>query len=234
MITDFDGIPPEDLDKEFEKIKNNKHVVLLFRSPSGNGFKAVIRIPPCTILEHEKHFKAFEDEFQYTYFDKSNSDVSRVCFESYDPNLYYNPNAEVYSPTIEDVGFYVHQQVSYTPIENESEIIDMIMKWRWTTSFSEGERNTHLYNIAGTFCEFGNHRDTAEAYILSEVVQGRFTEKEAKNTIRNAYRQRDFKSRFFEDYKRKNQLRVDVRVKNKEQIKEAYNLNDRDYEEGKR
>ena len=118
MITDFDGIPSEDLEKEFEKIKQNKHVALLFRSPSGNGFKAVVRIPPCTILEHEKYFKAFEEEFQYTYFDKSNSDVSRVCFESYDPNLYYNSNAEVYSPTLDEKGFYVHQQVRYTQIEN--------------------------------------------------------------------------------------------------------------------
>ena len=231
MITDFDGIPTNEVGIEFEKIKKNKHVALLFRSPSGNGFKAVVRIPPCTILEHEKYFKAFEEEFQYTYFDKSNSDVSRVCFESYDPNLYYNPKATVYSPKLEDKGFYVHQRISYTPIESESEIIERIMKWNWGTSFSEGERNTHIFNIAGAFCEFGIRESTAEAYILSEVVQGRFTDKEAKNTIRNAYRQREFKSRFFEDYKQRKQLHKDVRIKSKEQIKETYKLNDRDYEE---
>lgn len=231
MITDFDGIPTAELETEFNKIKSNEHVTLIFRSPSGNGFKAVVKIPPCSILEHEKYFKAFDDKYQYPYFDKANSDVGRACFESYDPNLYYNPDAVVFAPKLEDKGYYVHEHVSYTPIENESDIIDMIMKWDWTTSFSEGQRNTHIYNIAGVFCEFGITERTAEAYIISEVLDNTFSEKEAKMTIRNAYRQRQFKSRFFEDYKKKNQLKRDVRIKSKDEIKETYKLDDRDYEE---
>lgn len=231
MITDFDGIPTDKLETVFNKVKSNKHVILLFRSPSGNGLKAVIRIPPCSISDHEKYFKAFEKEFNYDYFDTANCDVSRVCFESYDPNLYYNTKATVYSPTIIDDGHYVHEYVSYTPIVSESEIIERIMKWNWTSSFSEGQRNQHIFSLAGVFCEFGIPERTALSYIESEVVRGNFTDKETGAAIRNAYKQRDFGTRFFEDFNRKKALVKDVKTKSKEDIKKEYSLTDRDYED---
>ena len=232
MITDFDGIPEQDLEKEFDKFKNNPHVVVIFRSPSGKGFKAVVRIPPCSITDHERYFKAFQKDFGNEYWDEKNKDVSRICFESYDENVYFNPDAELYNPELIDEGFYVHEYISYTPIDNESEIIDRIMKWNWSTSFTEGERNVHIYNLACTFCEFGITESTAEAYIGSNVVTGNFSDRELKTTIKSAYRQTrsKFKTRQFEDYALKNKLKQDVKLKSKEEIKETYSLTDKEYE----
>jgi len=92
MITDFDGIPTQkDFDNVWKQLTNNPHCVFLFSSPSSGaketyGIKALIRIPKCTHQEHTKYFKAFNEEFKIPYWDSSNSDVSRVCYESYDPN----------------------------------------------------------------------------------------------------------------------------------------------------
>lgn len=82
MITDFDGIPEQDLEKEFDKFKNNPHVVVIFRSPSGKGFKAVVRIPPCSITDHERYFKAFQKDFGNEYFDEKNKDVQEFVLRA--------------------------------------------------------------------------------------------------------------------------------------------------------
>jgi hypothetical protein len=55
----------------------------------------VIKIPPSDKFTHKRRFKAFEEFIDSDYFDKLNCNVSRVCFESYDPNIYINPDAEV-------------------------------------------------------------------------------------------------------------------------------------------
>ncbi len=45
MCFDFDNYPSkEELEKQREILKQNKHVVLLFTSPSGNGLKAVVKV----------------------------------------------------------------------------------------------------------------------------------------------------------------------------------------------
>ena len=82
MVLDFDKFPNTKILKEQQAIlKQNKHVVLLFISPSGNGLKAVVRVPDTLNEEtHPKYFKAFNKQFKYDYFDISNSNVDRVCF----------------------------------------------------------------------------------------------------------------------------------------------------------
>jgi len=231
MITDFDKFPNEsEYNISFELLKNNKHVYLIFRSPSGNGFKALIKIPRSDKFEHTKYFKSFTKEFKYQYFDISNSDISRVCFESYDPDIYVNKNAIDFSPKLIDDGFESKEYFSYTPLIDEDKIIDRIMLWDWKKSFVEGERNNLIFDISGAFCEFGISESTAIGYIINNVVIGEFSEDEAKKTIKNVYRKRQFGSRVFEDYERKKKLQKDVIKKDKEEIKKEYNLNDDDYD----
>src|SRR5690606_11515056 len=105
MVTDFDNFPNEDIYNEmFLKITQNPFVIFAFRGPSGNGIKAVVKIPQCDKFDHERYFKAFKKEFDFEYFDQSNCDVSRVCFESYDPDCFVNLEAETYSPNLIDDG----------------------------------------------------------------------------------------------------------------------------------
>lgn len=231
MITDFDDIPnEEEYERVINEVKANPHVYAIFKSPSGTGFKPVVKIPKCDKFDHERYFKAFYKKYKYDYFDKSNCDISRVCFESYDPELYIRKKALVFSPELIDDGFEVKEYFTYTPLKDEDKIIERIMEWDWKKDFVKGERNNFIFDIAGALCEFGVSENTAIGYILNNIVIGDFSEDEAKTTIKNVYRKRQFGSKIFEDYEKKTQLNKDVISKNKEDVKKKYNLTNQDYD----
>src|SRR5690606_2558116 len=84
MVVDFDDVP--NIVEYKEVLKKNEYFYLIFDSPSANGLKAVVKIPPCNVDEHSKYFKKFTENLDY--IDSSGSDASRVCFESYDEDIF--------------------------------------------------------------------------------------------------------------------------------------------------
>lgn len=221
MVVDFDQYENSDvMQAHLEQLRQNPHFVLLFISPSGNGIKGVVRVPECDKLTHPKYFKAFADKFNYDYFDRSNSNVDRVCFESYDPNIYVNYDAEIFDAEIIDNGYSRLDAVPVLPLTDEDAIIDRIMKWNWKRDFREGERNQFIFDIAGAFCEYGVSQSTAIGYILNNVVYGDFPTKEAETAIRSAYRSRNFNSKFFENYAKISRIKHDLHKGKKNVISE--------------
>jgi len=232
MIADFDKFPDEnEYNRMFDEVSKNPHVYFAFRSPSGNGLKAVIRIPKCDKFDHVKYHKAFHKEFKLDYWDSVNCDIARVCFESYDPDAYVNEKATVFEAELIDEGYKVSEYVSYTPLLDEEKIVDRIMLWDWKKSFVEGERNNLIFDIAGAFCEFGVSESTAIGYIMNNIVEGDFPKSEATKTIKNVYRKRNFGSRFFEDYDKRKRLHSDIKTKDKQDVIEKYGLNKDQYDE---
>lgn len=230
-VIDFDGYPDnETLLEQFNEIKKNKHIVSLFISPSGKGLKGVVRIPKCNAIDHEKYFKTFAKEFDYPYFDKSNCNVDRVCYESFDPDIYINYDAEIYSPKLVDEGFDIKDKVPLIPIDNENDIIDRIMSFNWKKDFKEGERNSFIFDLSGSFCEYGISQTTAEGYILNNVVIGDFSEREVLNTIKSAYKRRSFNSKYFEDYNKIQSIKVDLK-KGKDEVLKKHNISEDVYDE---
>lgn len=213
MVLDFDKYPNADImANQFEELKNNIHIALLFISPSGDGLKAVLRVSnELDKYSHPKVFAQFYSDFKYPYFDKSNSNIDRVCFESYDPNIYFNPDAVIYNPEIKEDGFDIKDRVPIIPIDDEDKIINFIMAWDWTKDFREGERNNFIFDIAGAFCEFGINESKAEAYILSNVISGDFPHSEAKNTIKSVYKKRQFGVKYFEDFEKIEAIKCDLK-----------------------
>jgi hypothetical protein len=211
MIIDFDNFESEEaMMKHFELLKENKHIYSLFISPSGNGIKGLVRIPQCTAKDHTKYFKQFYKEFDYDYFDKSNSDVSRVCFESYDPNIYINTNVKEYNPELIDEGFTVSEKVPLLPLSDEGKIIELIMKFNWGKGFVDGQKQNFIFDVAGAFCEYGISYETAESYLMHNFIQGNCQDEKSKiNTIKSAYKKRSFGSKYFEDYKKVDQIKAE-------------------------
>lgn len=232
MIADFDKFPDEnEYNRMFDEVSKNPHVYFAFRSPSGNGLKAVIRIPKCDKFDHVKYHKAFHKEFNLDYWDSVNCDIARVCFESYDPDAYVNEKAKVFEAELIDEGYKVSEYVTYTPLLDEEKIIDRIMLWDWKKDFIEGERNNFIFDIAGAFCEFGVSESTAIGYIMNNIVDGDFPEGEATKTIKNVYRKRNFGSKFFEDYDKRKRLHSDIKTKDKQDVLDKYGLNKDQYDE---
>lgn len=220
MILDFDKYPNQQTMLEhLEMLKQNPHFVLLFISPSGNGIKGVIKVNDDLTKEtHSKVFKEFHKQFNYDYFDIVNSNVDRVCFESYDPNIFVNLEAELFNPILKDEGFQVSERVPVLPITDQDKIISKIMDWNWSKDFREGERNAFIFDIAGAFCEYGISQYNAENYILNNVIIGDFSEVEAKTTIKSAYKKRTFDSKYFENYQKIDSIKVDLKRGKKEVI----------------
>jgi hypothetical protein len=220
MVLDFDKYPNQQTMLEhLETLKLNPHFVLLFISPSGNGIKGVIKVNDDLTKEtHPKVFKEFHKQFNYDYFDIVNSNVDRVCFESYDPNIFVNLEADLFNPILKDEGFQVSERVPVLPITDQDKIISKIMDWNWSKDFREGERNAFIFDIAGAFCEYGISQYNAENYILNNVIIGDFSELEAKTTIKSAYKKRVQDSKYFENYQKIDSIKVDLKRGKKEVI----------------
>jgi len=79
-----------------KNLSNIPGVVLGFVSPSGNGFKIIV----LTDCEKQNHTKAFNEVKGYIVnrfnvkVDPSTKDIARLCFYSYDPDCYFNPEVE--------------------------------------------------------------------------------------------------------------------------------------------
>jgi len=234
MITDFDEIPTEDeFDKVWKQITTNKHTVLCFASPSNGcgqyGIKAVIRIPECDAEDHTKYFKAFQDKYNFKYWDESNSDVSRICFESYDSNAYVNYNAEVFNEQLEDKGYDVQERVPLIPITNEDKIIEKILSWNWKRDFVEGQRNNFVFDLAGAFCEYGIDQNYAIGYIQNNVSYGDFKEKELETAVKSAYKRRSFGIKYFEDYQKQRAIKTSLK-KGKDKVITQFKIDEDTYD----
>lgn len=232
MCVDFDKYPDvETMNKQREILIKNPHFVTIFVSPSGNGFKAVVKIPIADKLSHPKYFAEFQKKFQFEYWDISCSNVDRVCFESYDSNIYINYDAEIFSPELIDKGFSISERVPLVPITDQDKIIERIMSFGWTKDFSDGSKNNYIFDLAGAFCEYGISQSNAESYLYNNVIAGACSDEQAKMTaIKSAYRRRQFDSKYFEDYQRLNNIKVDLK-KSKEEVTKKHNISEQVYDE---
>lgn len=230
MVLDFDNIPSLEYDKVNDNLKSNPYCFCTFRSPSGDGLKVVIKIDKCDKARHSKIFEQFSLDYSYDYLDKSGSDLSRVCFESFDPEIWVNKDCQIYNPTIIDKGYQIKDRVPLIPITDNDIIINKIMEWNWAKDFREGERNAFVFDVASAFCEYGVDQTNAEYYIENNIVHGDFSQSEMVNTIKSAYRSRQFNSKYFENYDKINKIAIDI-PKGVDVVTQKYNINSDIFEE---
>ena len=232
MILDFDKMTPEALTETIQGLKQNKHVISVFTSPSGNGIKAIVRVPNnLDAITHPKYWEAFVDEFKYDNIDSSGIDLARACFESYDPNIYINSKAEVYNTSLKTTKEVTPKKEVSPKKKNKNVVVktspNAIMEFVYNmdrkTSFVDGQKDAHIYSLASHMCEYGVEQQKAENSIMTQVVQGRCKDEPAKlQAIRNAYKNREFGKYEFTDHNRNK--RYDSYLKRngtKEQIAKA-------------
>jgi hypothetical protein len=104
MIIDIDKLSYEELLEKKKILSQDVYVLSFWESPSGRGLKCLIKVGG-GLEKHKAVFNSlknyFTDNFQIE-LDTSGKDVSRLCFSSWDENIFYNPKAEVYLDFIED------------------------------------------------------------------------------------------------------------------------------------
>lgn len=211
-ILDFDKYESiEKQNEERQKLMNCEFVFSVFESPSGNGLKALIRIPQCDKETHKRYFKSFGEFIDSDYFDFKNSNLSRVCFESYDPDLYINEQAKVWDKLTEEEGHSVFERNPILPLTDEDEIIRRLLKW-WDNKFGfkAGERNNNLFILANALCEYGISQDYAFNYVNANVVFGDFSENELLTLFKSAYKRATFNSKYFEDINKIERIKANL------------------------
>ena len=211
ICLDFDGYTKQkELLHDKENLSKNKYVFSVFISPSGNGLKVLVKIP-ADAENHTMYFNSLEKYFNSSYFDKTSKNLSRVCYESYDPLIAINENSSIWD-TIEEPEY---TEVSRTrdkatiPITDENKIVEILVKW-WEKKYpmSEGQRNTNTYVLAMAFNDFGINKSLA-SYVLNQFASEDFTLREIGITIDSAYRHTtNFGTKYYEDEERINTIKA--------------------------
>ena len=209
ICLDFDGYPRQkDLLQDKERFIKNKFVFSVFVSPSGNGLKVIVRIPK-EADNHVKYFNSLEKEFGSEYFDPTSKNISRVCYESYDPLVFINDKSLVWN-TIEEEEYKemtVRKDPPTIQITDENKIVEILIAW-WTKKYpmTEGQRNQNVYILAMAFNDFGINKNLA-SYICNQYQSSDFSLKEIETTINSAYANTsNFGTKFYEDKEAINEI----------------------------
>ena len=183
-IDTYSSILHLDYDK-VEDVASLKEIIIripftysAFISPSGKGLKVIVM----TNSELESHTVVFNalrdyyDEIAGIVSDKSVKDVSRLCFVSYDPNLYLNESSEIFR--------YIKRSISISEI------------WDFTANkmdFKIGNRNNFVHLFA---CNANRHGiDIIETIRhASNYADNTFPLDEIETTIKIIYNKNMFEA----------------------------------------
>ena len=214
ICLDFDGYEKQKvLLEDKDMLTKNKFVFSAFVSPSGNGLKVLVKIP-ADAENHQNYFNSLEKYFNSVYFDKTSKNISRVCYESYDPLIYINENSSIWDKIEEPEYQEVTRNVDAPTITitDENKIVDILIKW-WVKKYpmSEGQRNHNAYILAMALNDFGINRSLA-SYVLNQYATESFDLAEIQRTIDSAYaNKQNFGTKAYQDEERINQIRAKMR-----------------------
>jgi len=209
-ILDFDKLKDYEsvLDLK-KKLSEDKFTFAVWISPSGNGLKSLVRIPSiesndeyCNYYKSIiKYYNWVNKQFGDGVIDTSGKDISRLCFESYDPNIYINSESDLYVDFEQTELVEINNTlgvVTNIPLTDQDQIANRLMIW-FKKSYNGVNRNNSFHKLALAFNDFGVERYIAEKYILANE-QKDFDSKEILALINSAYKHTaNFGSKQFED-----------------------------------
>ncbi len=214
ICLDFDGYEKKkELISHKENLTKDPYVYSAFVSPSGNGLKVLVRVP-ADPDNHVNYFNALQKHFDSPHFDKTCKNLSRVCYESFDPVLYINKNASLWDKIDEpEYRELVSRRDPPTiPITDENKVVDILIKW-WTKKYPmvEGQRNQNTFVLAMALNDYGINKSLA-SYVLNNYATQDFTESEIQRTIDSAYEHtQNFGTKYYEDEDRVNTIRTKMK-----------------------
>ncbi len=170
---DYDKV--EDVESLKESIIKIPFTYSAFISPSGKGLKVIVN----TDAELESHTDAFNTLRSYydgivgLESDRAVKDVTRLCFVSYDPELYINESSKIFT------------------IQNTTSESSVDISWVWSFTenkieFKDGRRNNFVHLFACNANRFGiDINETTR--LASNYSCNTFTINEIERTIKSAY-----------------------------------------------
>jgi hypothetical protein len=213
MIIDIDNINNiNELIETKERLKKDKYILSLWNSPSGRGLKCLVKIES-DADKHKAVFNSLSIYFSENYqieLDKSGKDVSRLCFSSWDENMFYNSKSETYTELFEsekkqgdnnrskkDVNIALSLSAFATEGLNkkkEREIITKIYKYLLLRKFSITDNYDNWIKVAFAI-SYSFSYDVGEKYFLNfcRLDNDKHDEAKSINLLKQCYNDRKIK-----------------------------------------
>lgn len=188
LCLDFDKIPNDEIENLKQIVNNCSYTLASFISPSGQGIKVFVSVDS-DVSRHEEVYA----QVAYYYknltgfdYDPKCKDVGRLCFVSYDPELFYNENAEVFS-------FEKETQLVISGVRRESTNIIATEETLYEClKFTEKKKQYYNGNRNNFICLFANNANRwgiSEAETLAFCISNfDLEEKEIKSTVYSVYK----------------------------------------------
>lgn len=143
IVIDIDNV---EVDSVKRALATDNYIFSCWVSPSGNGVKALVRISNAE--RHEDHFRALEKYLDSQYgleIDSTGKNLSRACFESYDPELVVNMDASVFGSFITN---HEATKVEVNPDYVFTDYMKLNLAARMVRRAVDGERHPTLLKAA--------------------------------------------------------------------------------------
>ena len=192
VVLDIDKITPEKLAECKSILNSSEYVFAYFVSPSGNGLKIFVKVDSGKD-EHKDAFlvlqKYFEELLQVE-IDKSGKDITRLCFCSFDPELFVNENSEVFfviesrvEPKTNEVG--KSSSTQHPASSNDTVIYEHAVRFtEKKVQFVEGNRNNFIFQLANNLNRKGVSESLALGFILADY---NYDQQEVMTAVKSAY-----------------------------------------------
>lgn len=195
FILDFDHIPDNELIMVWNSLVGNEYVFSSWLSPSGHGYKALVKLENnIDDTTHKEYYASLSTSplFPIQYIDKTGSDISRCCFFSSDPDLYLNDKSKVWTQRIAAPSYTSSaptQNLDLDIDDDEVETIITYLEGGWSSSFpmTPGNRHNSSFLRARELAEWGISEKNALTYML-RFEDSDFKEDEITRQVKNAYK----------------------------------------------
>jgi hypothetical protein len=192
IILDIDKLSAADLQNVKHLANQSEFTFASFISPSGNGLKILVKINSDK-ANHKEAFLLVQAHYESILkleIDKSGKDVTRLCFYSWDENLYHNPDASTFvSPSAVEVPLIEKQPEPKTqdlePTTNSEALYNHCVNLtEKKVQFANGSRNVFVHQLACNLNRKGVALQEALGYILTDFG---YDEKEVTQAVNSAY-----------------------------------------------
>lgn len=183
IVLDIDKVEKNKLAEIKLKATELSTTFVAFISPSNNGLKLFIKVST-NQDEHKNTYnivKEFYEKELEIEIDKSGKDITRLCFYSYDPEIFFNPNADIFLVTERSRSAESNSSNLNTP----DLLYDHCVRFtKQKMDYIEGNRNNFVHQLACNLNRKGISYAEALGFILSDY---NYNEIEVMNAVKSAY-----------------------------------------------
>jgi len=197
IVLDIDNLNPAKLKRLKKNLMGDANIAAYFVSPS-HGLKVFFYVNSNEDLHKDCAFPQLQKYMLHHYdtkVDSSGKNLDRLCFISYDPEIYYNPEHATfqvdpdYRPEIEREAYMngIRNLPDGKEISHDATYI-FKMCIRWTNNrfkYSKGNRNNYIHALACNLNRCGLNQDVA-----IHMINAKYNTPDYKwiNSVRGVYK----------------------------------------------